>query len=170
MERLDTYLCQHQKTDHVVYRGDYENLFPGEFLMVVHLCIFNSRGEMLIQRRQLHKDRYPGMWDLSAGGFVQSGETVNDAVLREAHEELGIQLAPESIRYIMTVPFSFVLDGFFTAQVDCEIRDLVLQEEEVLESKWAAQDEILQLCKEGQFVDYDVNLLSYCFSIVQSRG
>ena len=168
MERLDAYLCQHQKTGHVVCRDDYKSLFPGEVLKVVHLCIFNSRGEMLIQRCQLHKDRYPGMWDLSAGGFVQSGETVNDAVLREAHEELGIQLAPESIRYIMTVPFSFVLDEFFAVQADCEIDDLVLQEEEVLEAKWVTHEEVLQMYKEGKFVDYDVNLLSYCYSAIKS--
>ena len=40
----------------------------------LRLCLFSPRGELLIQRRQLRKDRYPGCWDISAGGFVRSGE------------------------------------------------------------------------------------------------
>ena len=168
MELLDTYFDQYQKTGRVVDRNDCKNLPADEYLMVVHLCVFNSRGEMLIQKRQLHKDRYPGMWDISAGGFVQSGESISNAVLREACEELGVEFAPESIRYIMTVPFSFVLDGFFAVYTDHAIGDFNPQPEEVIEVKWATLDEILQLCKCGQFVDYDVNLLSYCFSATQN--
>ena len=164
MERVDTYLYEHQKTGRVIDRSDYKNLKQDEYLMIVHLCVFNSRGELLIQRRQLHKDRYPGMWDLSAGGFVQSGETLRDAVIREAREELGVTLDPASVRYMLTVPFSFVLDAFFSAQADYEIDDLTLQEEEVSEARWVSHEELLQMYEEGRFVDYDINLLSYCFS------
>ena len=169
MERLDTYFSQYQKTGRFVDRSDWKNLLPGEYLMVVHLCVFNSRGQMLIQKRQLHKDRYPGMWDISAGGFVQSGESVNDAVIREAREELGIQFDSGSIRYIMAVPFSFVLDGFFSVQSDHKIEDFTPQQEEVIELKWASLDEILEMSRNGQFVDYDVNLLAYCFSSMQTN-
>lgn len=56
----------------------------------LRLCLFSPRGELLIQRRQLRKDRYPGCWDISAGGFVRSGEEPAQAVLREAPEELGL--------------------------------------------------------------------------------
>ena len=169
MERLDTYFDQYQKTGRVVTRSDCKGMPDGEYLRVVHLCVFNSCGEMLIQKRQLHKDRYPGMWDLSAGGFVQSGENVNDAVLREAREEIGIDFESVNIKYIMTVPFSYVLDGFFSVQGDYKLEDFTVQKEEVLELKWASLDEILQMSKNGQFVDYDVNLLAYCFSVMQTN-
>lgn len=169
MERLDTYYDQYQKTGRVVDRNSYKGELPDEYLMVVHLCVFNSRGEMLIQKRQLNKDRYPGMWDLSAGGFVQSGETAADAVLREAKEEIGVQVDAKSVRYIMTVPFSYVLDGFFAVQADYKLEDFTPLQEEVLELKWATTDEIMQMCKDGQFVDYDVNLLAYCFSSLRTN-
>ena len=169
MELLDIYSSQCQKTGGTVSRSDCKGLPKNEYLMVVHLCVFNSRGEMLIQKRQLHKDRYPGMWDLSAGGFVQSGETVNDAVLREAREEIGMDFDAEAIRYIMTVPFSYVLDGFFSVRGDFKLEDFTPQQTEVLELKWASADEVLQMRKNGQFVDYDANLLAYCFSSLQSN-
>lgn len=169
MERLDTYFREHQKTGRIVNRNNYKGEIPNEYLMVVHLCVFNTKGEMLIQKRQLHKDRYPGMWDISAGGFAQSGETANDAVLREADEELGMKVDSGSVRYIMSVPFSYVLDEFFSVQGDYKIDDFTPQQEEVLELKWATLEEVLELCKEGQFVDYDVNLLSYCFSSMQTN-
>jgi len=169
MERLDTYFNQYQKTGRAVNRNDYKGGIPDEYLMVVHLCVFNCRGEMLIQKRQLHKDRYPGMWDLSAGGFVQSGESVNEAVLREAREEIGVQIDAKSVRYIMTVPFSYVLDGFFSVQDDYKLEDFTVQKEEVIEVKWASLDEILRMSENGQFVDYDVNLLAYCFSSLRTN-
>ena len=163
MELLDTYFDQYQKTGRVVDRNDCKNLPADEYLMVVHLCVFNSRGEMLIQKRQLHKDRYPGMWDISAGGFVQSGESISNAVLREACEELGVEFAPESIRYIMTVPFSFVLDGFFSVHTDHAIGDFNPQPEEVIEVKWATLEDILALRENEQFTPFTPEYLKLLF-------
>ena len=74
-------------------------------------------------------------------------------------------------KYETTVdrPFSYVLDGFFSVQGDYSLEDFTVQKEEVLELKWASLDEILQMSKNGQFVDYDVNLLAYCFSVMQTN-
>jgi isopentenyl-diphosphate delta-isomerase type 1 len=57
---------------------------------VIHLHIFNDRGELLLQKRSMNKDIQPGRWDTSVGGHVDFGETVEQALLREAREELGI--------------------------------------------------------------------------------
>lgn len=64
MERLDTYFSQYQKTGRVVDRSSCKGMPSGEYLMVVHLCVFNSRGEMLIQKRQVQLDRkLPVLWE-----------------------------------------------------------------------------------------------------------
>jgi isopentenyl-diphosphate delta-isomerase type 1 len=58
---------------------------------VVHLYVFNSQGDLLLQKRAANKDIQPGKWDTSVGGHVDFGEPVEDALYREAKEELGIE-------------------------------------------------------------------------------
>lgn len=59
---------------------------------VVHLHLFNSNGELFLQKRSPNKDIQPNRWDSSASGHIDYGETPHVAVLREAFEELGISL------------------------------------------------------------------------------
>ena len=64
----------------------------GTFLLhpVVHLHVFNSRGELYLQKRAADKDIQPGKWDTSVGGHVDYGEETEEALRREVREELGI--------------------------------------------------------------------------------
>jgi isopentenyldiphosphate isomerase len=58
---------------------------------VVHLHLFNSSGKLFLQMRSSSKDIQPGKWDTSVGGHVAPGESVEEALLREANEEIGIK-------------------------------------------------------------------------------
>jgi len=57
---------------------------------VVHLHVFNSQGEVYLQKRPAWKDIQPGKWDTAVGGHVDYGETPEEALQREVREELGI--------------------------------------------------------------------------------
>ena len=57
---------------------------------VVHLHVFNSKGELYLQKRPDWKDIQPGKWDTAVGGHIDLGESVDIALEREVREELGI--------------------------------------------------------------------------------
>lgn len=79
---------------------------------VVHLHVFNSRGELYLQKRPQWKDVQPGKWDTATGGHVGYGESIENALVREVAEELGI------------TGFAPVFLGRYTFESDVE-RELV---------------------------------------------
>ena len=67
---------------------------------VVHLHVFNSHGELYLQKRPEWKDIQPGKWDTAVGGHVDLGESVEQALRREVREELGItKFTPQQVTH-----------------------------------------------------------------------
>ena len=65
---------------------------------VVHLHVFNSKGELYLQKRPEWKDIQPGKWDTAVGGHIDYGETPEEALKREVREELGMtDFTPEHL-------------------------------------------------------------------------
>ncbi len=57
----------------------------------VHILVFNSKGEVYLQRRSAKKDTYPNRWTTSCSGHVDAGEDYDTAAIREMEEELGLK-------------------------------------------------------------------------------
>lgn len=58
---------------------------------VVHLHVFNSKGELYLQHRADWKEVQPDKWDTATGGHLDYGETVDEALQREVYEEIGLR-------------------------------------------------------------------------------
>ena len=171
MEMIDVYNSDGDKTGKVIPRNsDFSLLDSDDRLLVVHACVFNSEGHMLLQKRRETKDRYPNCWDVSAGGFAMSGESSQEAVKRELREEIGMYLPNERIFYVCREPFSIVFDDFYAVYSDVSLDELKLQYEEVSEAAWFSMGEVLDMLNEGILVDYPEELIKRMFSVAECQN
>jgi len=106
----------------------------------VHILVFNSRGWLFLQKRSMQKDLNKGLWDTSAAGHVDAGESYDACAVRELAEELGVTAIPD---------FLFKLDatpelGMEFIQVYSCVSDepLVLASDEIDAGLWLSLDEI----------------------------
>ena len=137
----------------------------GDYHMVIHVCLFNEKGEMLIQQRQPFKEGWPNVWDITVGGSAISGDTSQSAAQRELLEEIGCALDFTNIRPHLTVNFEFGFDDYYLIEKDIDVKELHLQYEEVKQVKWASHDEIMRLLDSGEFIPYYSNLLRLLFDM-----
>jgi Isopentenyldiphosphate isomerase len=80
----------------------------------VHAIFFNWSNNILLQKRSLAKDTFPGIWTTSCSGHVDSGETYEEALIRECKEELGVSLKLSDFKYIGKLPPSEETGNEFT--------------------------------------------------------
>ena len=89
---------------------------------------------------------------------------------REIFEELGIKNDFSDIRPILTIHFDKGFDDIYTVNHDIDINDLTLQKEEVAEVKWATEEEIHNMIKDGIFIPYHEHLIGLLFFMRNKRG
>ena len=110
----------------------------------VHILVFNSDGELFLQKRSLSKDEQPGKWDSSAAGHLDSGEDYDDCARREIAEELGIRV-DQSLEQLFKLPASLLTGNEHCMVYRCSHDGpMVLAPEEIDDGQWispAAMDQ-----------------------------
>ena len=161
MEILDLYTADREKTGRTMVRG--EKTPAGCYRLVVHVCIFNDKGQLLIQQRQPFKEGWPNKWDISVGGSAIAGDTSSMAAERETREELGLELDLSNVRPIITVHWENGFDDYYVLTQNVDLNSLHLQPEEVQAVRWAGREEILRMIDDGEFIPYEKSLIELLF-------
>ena len=152
MELWDVYDVNRVRTGKIISRP----AAWGEetYHLIVHVCIFDSNGRMLIQKRCHQKRAWPDLWDVSAGGSALAGEESWQAAERETREELGLVLHLKDVRPHFSINYTRGFDDFYAVIADVDLKSLTLQESEVAEVRWATPEEIWKMEAEHTFVPY----------------
>ena len=66
----------------------------------VYAFIIDENKNILLQKRSANKKLWPNMWDVTVGGHVDSGEFGRQALIREAKEELGIDVDRDDVDFL----------------------------------------------------------------------
>ena len=168
MELFDLYTRDRVKTGRTMVRGD--KVPEGLYRLVVHVCIFDPEGRMLIQQRQPFKKGWSNMWDITVGGCAVAGDTSQDAAEREVREEIGLELDLQDERPTMTTTFEGGFDDYYVLTRDVDLSSLHLQYEEVQTVRWAEKEEILRMIDDGQFISYEKSLIELLFFFRNHSG
>ena len=161
MERFDLYNEAREKTGFTIQRG--EPVPEGFCRLVVHVCVFDPEGRMLIQQRQPFKRGWSNLWDITVGGCAVAGEDSRTAAERETREELGLSLDLSGERPTLTIHFDRGFDDYYAVTRGVDTETLRLQYEEVQAARWATMEEILRMIDDGRFIPYEKSLIELLF-------
>lgn len=138
---------------------------------MVHVWIRNSKGEYLISQRSANRPTYPLMWEC-VGGAVVKGEDSLLGAIREAKEEVGVDLMPENGQVLFTKTRKIIEGKIFN-----DIMDVWLFEydgevdlgnaitDEVAQVAWMNREQIKELFEQEVFV----GTLEYFFTEVDKE-
>ena len=152
MEYLDIYDENACRTGRVILRGT--PVQPGEYSMSVHLYIYNKNGDFLLQKRSKTKKSLPGIWSVTCGA-VSSGENSLQAGLREAKEEVGLDLREDQLEMTARIKRRRSFVDIYFVSVDFKIEDCVLQAEEVDEVRLCRAQELLAIISSSERINSD---------------
>lgn len=143
-ELLDLYDENARKTGKIIVRGT--PIRNGEYSMSVHMYIYNSAGQFLLQKRSMQKKSLPGIWSVTCGA-VSSGENSVEAGIREAREELGLTVSEEQFEFIGRIKRRHSFINVYFLKLDFDLSQLVLQKEEVDAVRLCRSSELLNIIR-----------------------
>lgn len=135
------------RTGEILPRAEIHRL--GKYHRAVHLYLFNYKNQVLLQKRALTVDHFPGLLGISVTGHVQAGECSSACVQREVEEELGIHSSQLRIHFL----FSFFQEATLNEMyIDRQFNDVYITRADL-------QPDMIQLDRsevaEGKFVSFE---------------
>lgn len=157
-ELVDIYNEARQPMGRVVSRAEAQ-LAAGEYILYVLGVIQDVQGNYLIVQRAAEKHWAPLCWEVPGGG-VRAGETSAEAIVREMHEEVGLDISAQ----VQAPFFTYANDDpeggdnyfvdMYKFEVDAATCGIVLQLEEAIDYAFVPWEEICALAEEGKFLHF----------------
>lgn len=163
MEIRDVYDINKNLTGETYKKG--EKLTEGKYALIVITFIQNSKGEFLIQYTSEAKGHE---WS-STGGHPKSGESSRKGIRTEVLEELGVDIDENEFEFVTTL---FRGPGFFDiyyVKKDIDIKDIVVQDNEVEKVKWATVNEIDHMIENGEFQKTHTLAYKECIKFLKDK-
>ncbi len=120
-EYLDIWNSEGQPTGKIGTKDEAHQ--KGLFHPTVHVWFYTPAPALLLQKRSLSKQTFPGFWDVSVAGHVSAGESILEGALREVKEEIGLDIPPSDL-----VPLDIRknTNRFENGVIDCEFQHVFL--------------------------------------------
>jgi isopentenyldiphosphate isomerase len=155
----------------------------GWFHNTVHVWLYTSKREVLLQQRSHKKLIHPLLWDVSSAGHIDAGETFVEAALRETKEEIGLQLKSQDLFKIgvelhkMSYNNGAIKDNEFhqvyIAELKVNINELTPQETEVEALKLVSFVEFKTLLKNSatnhHFIPSNKDYYTFVLNAINDR-
>lgn len=115
----------------------------------VHIWIYSKSGKVLLQLRNKNMKEEPNLWDISVAGHISAGQDPDSAAVREAKEEIGLDIDQSKLKRIGVLESSRPVDGmkaphnqFLYIYLYCldETAELHYTDGEVKETRWVDFD------------------------------
>lgn len=158
MEMRDLYDINRNLIGKRIFKGDV--IPENTYIMIVVIFIQNDKNEFLIQKRSIQKD---GLW-ATTGGHPKSGESSLEGIITEVKEELGIVI-DRPILFKQASGKNTICDLYYIKK-NIDLKDIILQEEEVSSVKWASIDEINELMKNNEFKESHYKMFKDCLEFL----
>ena len=146
-EILDIYDENANPTGKTILRGT--PIRNGEYSLSVHMYIYTPKGKFLLQKRSVKKRSLPGIWSITCGA-VKAGENSITAGIREAKEEVGLDIPKEAFVFIEKIKRRHSFIDLYFIEHDFDINMCKLQKDEVDSVRLCTPTELLSLIRSSE--------------------
>ena len=147
--------------DKVIGRASRQEVHRQGFLhRSTHLLVFDEQGRVLLQKRSIDKDTFPEKWDSSVSGHVDSGEHYDECIVREAKEEIGLDLEEVPEKLFKVEACEQTAQEFTWVYRTISPGPFTINEKEISEIRWNTRDEVSSL------LDLEPESFSPAFALV----
>lgn len=153
MEYLQVFDEEGNELKEKIARSDKLNIEKGKYFKIVLLIIENDKHEFLVEKTSNERNNVFSF----LGGHVTYGNSNIKTVIKEAKEEIGIDITEDEIKYVDTIKHDIAYCDIFYMNKNIDLKDIKVQEEEVDSVYWMSKEEIFDLDKRGEFRHRNMN-------------